>query len=122
MASAERFTIAHRDEFERSGAKWGLARRSLGINSFGMNLVDLEPGESIPEHTEAERGHEEVFVVLSGTPTMVIDGQEHPVATGTYVRLDPEPRRTVVNTGSEPCSVLIVSAPTTSGYEPLEWA
>jgi hypothetical protein len=37
------------------------------------------------------------------------------------VRLDPELRRTVRNTSERPISVLIVSAPRTSGYEPMGW-
>jgi uncharacterized cupin superfamily protein len=119
---AEGFTILHASEFERAGPKWALARRSLGVRSFGMNLVDLQPGEKIPEHDETDRDQEEVFAVLSGSPTFVIDGQEYPAPAGTYVRFDPEPTRTIVNGGGEPASVLIISAPTTSGYEPMDWA
>jgi quercetin dioxygenase-like cupin family protein len=115
------FTIVHRDDLERSG-RWSLARRSLGLRSFGMNLVDIEPGARIPEHNEAERDHEEVFIILSGTATVVIDGTEHRAPAGTFARLDPEPSRTVVNTGDEPVTLLIVSAPRSSGYEPLDWA
>jgi hypothetical protein len=39
-----------------------------------------------------------------------------------FARLDPEHRRTVRNDGSEPADVLIVSAPRSSGYEPMAWA
>lgn len=121
-AVARGFTILHRDQFEKAGPKWLLARRSLGLSSFGMNLVDLQPGEKIPEHDETGRDQEEVFVVLSGSPTMMIDGKEYPMPAGTFVRLDPEPKRTVVNNGPEPASILIVSAPRTSGYVPMDWA
>jgi quercetin dioxygenase-like cupin family protein len=114
------FTILHRDELERDGG-WALCRRSLGLSSFGMGLVDIPAGGSIPEHDEVGRDQEEVFVVLSGSPTLVIDGEELPAPAGTFVRLDPPLRRTVVNRGDETASVLIVSAPTTSGYEPLAW-
>jgi quercetin dioxygenase-like cupin family protein len=115
------FTILHGDKLEKTG-RWSLARRSLGIGSFGMNLVELEPGYAIPEHDETGRDQEEVFVVLSGSPTMVIEGSDYPAPAGTYVRLEPRLQRTVRNDGSEPASVLIVSAPTTSGYEPMDWA
>src|SRR3954470_10417395 len=115
------FKIVHTEEVERSG-NWILARRSLGVSAFGMNLVDIAPGESIPEHDETGRDQEEVFVVLSGTPTMVIDGDEHRLRTGSLVRLDPEVTRTIVNNGDETARVLIVSAPRSSGYEPMEWA
>lgn len=118
---ASSYTIVQRHRLERTGS-WRLVRRSLGLQSFGMNLVELSPGESIPEHDEVERDQEEVFVVLEGSPVMVVDGRRHPAPGGTFARLDPEPRRTVVNDGHEPAAVLIASAPRTSGYEPMEWA
>ncbi|MGH3052142.1 MAG: cupin domain-containing protein [Gaiellaceae bacterium] len=114
------FTILHRDDLERSG-RWLLARRSLGLRSFGMNLVEIEPGGSIPEHDELERDQEEIFIVLEGDATVVVDGTEHPAPAGTFVRLDPRPLRSVVNKGELPALVLIASAPTTSGYEPSGW-
>ena len=116
------FTIVHLDELERPFPKWALARKSLGLSSFGMNVVELPPGETIPEHDETERDQEEVFLTLSGAVSVVIDGEEHPAPAGTFVRLDPEPQRTVVNTGDADASVLIISAPRTSGYEPMGWA
>ncbi len=121
MTNGDGFTIAHRDELERSGG-WSLARRTLGLASFGINLVEVEPGGQIPEHDESERDQEEVFLVLEGDTAMVIDGKEHRAPVGTLARLDPERRRTVRNTGTEPATVLIASAPRTSGYEPMEWA
>jgi mannose-6-phosphate isomerase-like protein (cupin superfamily) len=121
MQRGDGYVIGHRDELERTG-NWTLVRRSLDCQSFGVNLVDIPQGASIPEHDETERDQEEVFFVVSGSPSLVIDGQEHPAGPGTFARLAPSHRRTVRNNGPEPCSVLIVSAPTTSGYTPMEWA
>jgi quercetin dioxygenase-like cupin family protein len=118
---ASGFTIAHRDELERTGG-WSLARRTLGCTSFGINLVEIEPNAQIPEHDEIARDQEEVFLVLDGDATIVIDGTDHVAPAGTFVRLDPEPVRTVRNDGSDRATVLIVSAPRTSGYEPMDWA
>ena len=114
-------TIARRDECERTG-NWTLVRRTLGVQAFGMNLVEIPPGGQIPEHDETGRDQEEVFYILTGNPTMVIDGDEHAAPAGTFVRLDPQHVRTVRNDGDEPASVLIASAPRSSGYEPMEWA
>ena len=122
MATTESFTIVHADDLEKSGPKWSLVRRSLGVTSFGVNLVDLPSGESIPEHNEIDRDQEELFFVVSGTPTVVIDGQEHDAPAGTFVRLDPQPMRTIVNRGGESARVLMMSAPLSSGYEPMDWA
>lgn len=121
MDRGQGYAIAHRDELERNG-NWSLVRRTVGCESFGVNLVEIAPGESIPEHDETDRDQEELFLVISGSPTLVIDGTEHAAPAGTFARLAPALRRTVRNTGSEPCSVLIVSAPTSSGYQPMSWA
>jgi len=117
----EPFQIAGPEALERNG-NWSLVRRSVALSSFGANLVEIPPGESIPEHAELDRDQEELFCFLAGEPLLVIDGVEHRVAPGSFARLDPEPRRTVRNDGAEPASVLIVSAPRTSGYEPMSWA
>ena len=113
-------TFAHRDQCEMTG-NWRLVRRTLGLQAFGINLVDIPPGEQIPEHDEIARDQEEVFYILSGTPTLVVDGEHHPTPAGCFARLDPEHTRTVRNDGHEPASVLIASAPRSSGYEPMEW-
>jgi uncharacterized cupin superfamily protein len=115
------FAIVHRDDLERTG-NWALVRRSLGCRAFGINMVEIPPGESIPEHDETGRDQEELFFVVSGSPALVIDGEAHPAPAGTFARLDPPHRRTVRNDGAEPATVLIVSAPRTSGYRPMEWA
>ena len=59
-------TIRRREDLERTG-NWLLARRSLGLSSFGMNLVEIPPGERIPEHDESDRDQEEVFIFLDGS-------------------------------------------------------
>ena len=121
MADDSGFTIVHRDDFERDG-KWLLARRSLGLRSFGMNMVEIAPGDSITEHDEIDRDQEEVFIVISGHAVVVIDGEEQQAPAGTFVRVDPELRRNVVNKGDDHATVLIASAPRSSGYEPMGWA
>lgn len=115
------FTIGHLDSFETNG-RWSLVRRGLDVQSFGLNVVEIEPGYSIPEHDETERDQEEVFLVLEGDCVMVVDGEDHPMPQGMFVRVGVPTKRTVRNDSQAPAKVLIVSAPTTSGYEPMGWA
>jgi len=115
------FTITPTEECETAG-DWRLVRRTLGVDSFGINVVEIAPGSQIPEHDEIDRDQEEVFLVLDGNPVLVIDGEDHSVPAGTFARLDPEHKRTVRNDDSDPARVLIVSAPRSSGYEPMGWA
>ncbi len=60
------------------------ARDELGVQSFGMAIVELPDGfEDYPFHDHEGEGQEEVYVVLRGTGTMEIEG-------GDTVALDPE--------------------------------
>lgn len=123
---ADGYTIKHVDEFEQmegsGGATWRLARRTLGADAFGFNVVDIEPGGELPAHDEGESGQEEVFVVLDGEATIVADGDEHAAGPGTFVRYGPQVRRTVRNASEAPIRLLLIGVPGNSGYEPLSWA
>ena len=89
----------------------------------GHPIGDLSKLEMVLHiFVETDRDHEEVFIILDGSPSLVVDGREIETPAGTFARLDPHLSRTVVNHGEEPASVLIVSAPRSSGYEPMEWA
>jgi uncharacterized cupin superfamily protein len=114
-------SIRSTEEMERNGS-WTLVRRSLGLKSFGVNIVEIAPGDSIPEHDETGRDQEELFLALSGDVVLVVDGEDHALPEGAFARLDPQPRRTVRNDSGAPARVLIASAPTTSGYQPMDWA
>ena len=118
---AEGFTIGRLGEFETNG-RWQLVRRGLGVDSFGLNVVEIEQGYSIPEHNELDRDQEEVFIILEGDAVFVIDGEEHPAPKGTFGRISPPLLRTVRNDAETPVTLLIVSAPTTSGYTDMGWA
>jgi uncharacterized cupin superfamily protein len=116
------FDVRQDGELERAFGTWVLVRKSLGLEAFGINIVELPPGGSIPEHNELDRSQEEVFYVIEGAPTITVDGSDVQLGAGAFVRLDPEPLRTVRNDGDETARVLIISAPTTSGYEAMDWA
>jgi quercetin dioxygenase-like cupin family protein len=118
---ADGYTISHLSDFETNG-RWSLVRRGLGVESFGLNVVEIEQGYSIPEHNETDRDQEEVFIVLDGDAVMVIAGEEHPAPRGTFARVAPPLLRTVRNDNEQPVTLLICSAPTTSGYTDMGWA
>jgi mannose-6-phosphate isomerase-like protein (cupin superfamily) len=85
-------------------------RRALGVSSFGMNQIVLRPGERGRIH--AHERQEEVFVVLRGTLTIEIEGDERDLGVDDVIRIAPEVRRRILNRGPGICSVLALGGAT----------
>lgn len=123
---SEGYKVMSWDRFETmegsGGCTWHLARKSLGADAFGFNLVEIEPGGELPAHDESASGQEEVFAVLEGEGTIVAAEHEHPAPAGTFVRFGPEVRRTIRNDSDATVRALLIGVPGDSGYEPLSWA
>jgi mannose-6-phosphate isomerase-like protein (cupin superfamily) len=72
------------------------ARASLGVESFGMQVIDMPPNATqYPEHDHTKDGQEEVFIVLRGSGEIEIDGERHPLDPESMVRVGPAVRRKV---------------------------
>ncbi len=72
-------------------------RAQLGVSSFGINVIVLEAGERNRIHRH--RLQEEVYVVLDGTLTLMVEGEPQQYTVGDLVRVAPEVRRQLVNRG-----------------------
>ena len=122
---AEGYTIKSIDEFEEmegsGGATWRLARKTLGAESFGFNVVDIEAGGEIPAHDHSGDNQEEVFIILEGQGTIVTDGEEHDAPAGTFCRFAPEVNRTIRNTSDGNVRALLIGVPVDSGYKGMPW-
>ena len=72
------------------------ARAELGVTAFGMQVVQLPPDYTdYPEHDHAESAQEEVFVALSGSGWIEIEGERVDLDGDTLVRVGPQTRRKV---------------------------
>jgi mannose-6-phosphate isomerase-like protein (cupin superfamily) len=60
-------------------------RRALGATAFGINQLELAPGAEGFEHDESSTGQEEVYVYLSGSGVLHVEGEEIPVYPGRWV-------------------------------------
>ena len=122
---ADGYTIKNVDDFElmegSGGATWRLARKTLGAEAFGFNVVDIEPGGQIPAHNHSGDDQEEVFVILEGQGTIVAGEEEHDAPAGTFCRFAPEVNRTIRNKSDAPVRALLIGVPVNSGYEPMSW-
>ena len=122
---ADGYTIKSVDEFEEmegsGGATWRLARKSLGAEAFGFNVVDIEAGGEIPAHDHTGDNQEEVFIILEGQGKIVTDGDEHEAPAGTFCRFAPEVNRTIRNESKAPLRALLIGVPVDSGYQGMGW-
>jgi mannose-6-phosphate isomerase-like protein (cupin superfamily) len=110
MARIDDMDAAFRGAFKR-------ARATLGVSSFGMQVMDLPPNlTQFPEHDHKNDGQEEVYVTLSGQGEIEIDGERHMLDPDTVVRVGPGVRRTFF-TGDEPMRVLALGGVPGAAYE-----
>jgi quercetin dioxygenase-like cupin family protein len=115
------FTIKRREELESmegsGNATWHLVRKPLELQAFGINIVEIGPGGQIPEHDESGSGQVEVFAILEGDGKFRLDGSDHEAPAGSFVRIDPEVTRTIVNDSDAPLTALLIGVPADSGYK-----
>lgn len=115
------FTVSLIDSME--GVIFGTfkrARAQLGVESFGMQVLDLPPNASqYPEHDHADSGQEEVFVVLRGAGEIEIDGERHTLDPDTMVRVGPQPKRKIWP-GANGMRVLALGGCPGAAYQPPE--
>jgi mannose-6-phosphate isomerase-like protein (cupin superfamily) len=72
------------------------ARAELGVESFGMQVIDMPPNfGDYPEHDHAESGQEEVFIVMRGSADVEVDGERFAIDPDTMIRVGPAAKRKV---------------------------
>ena len=70
-------------------------RQELGAGAFGLNLIVLQPGQRGRIHRHAHQ--EEVYLVLAGTLTLLVEGEERALQTGELALVPGHLRRQLVN-------------------------
>jgi uncharacterized cupin superfamily protein len=91
------YTAKRISDMETSfGGGFVKARAELGVTAFGMQVIQLPPDYAdYPEHDHAESAQEEVFVALSGSGWIEIDGERVELDNETIVRVGADARRKV---------------------------
>jgi uncharacterized cupin superfamily protein len=80
----------------------------LGIEAFGLSQMTLQPGQQSRIHRH--QAQEEVYLVLNGTLTLVVERESHDVHSGELVRVPSSLRRQLQNRGDRPCVLLAIGA------------
>ncbi len=92
-------------------------RRSLIKPPFSASLragaVELKPGEAVGEHITT--GREEAIIVITGTATLVVEGQAFEVPAGSFAYVPPDSVHNVFNHTEKTVQYAYVVTPVGSG-------
>jgi uncharacterized cupin superfamily protein len=109
--------IVHRNDVapvERShGEKFAFKGRQLGVaagsQKLGCTLYQIQPGKTgFPAHVHY--ANEEAIYILSGTGSLRLGSERHPVGAGDYVAMPAGgPAHQLFNTGTAPLEYLCFS-------------
>lgn len=101
------------------GGSFVRARASLGVSSFGMQVIELPPdsGELAPEHDHLHDGQEEAYLLLDGSCSIDVAGDLIELANDMIVRVGPGERRRL-RSGPDGARVLAIGGLPGDVYRP----
>ncbi|ADB59807.1 Cupin 2 conserved barrel domain protein [Haloterrigena turkmenica DSM 5511] len=82
----------------------------LETEQVGVTVARCDPGWNSKPHDHTENGHEEVYVLIEGEATVIIDDEPVAMETGDALWIPPSSTRQIRNGDAESAFVL-VSAP-----------
>jgi len=95
----DRHQIIHPVTGVMKGKYW--VKEDLQMTGLELSVGSLPPGQGV-SFQHAHQQNEELYLFLSGTGEMLLDGQILPVEAGTMVKVDPPVSRSWRNTGADP--------------------
>jgi mannose-6-phosphate isomerase-like protein (cupin superfamily) len=95
-------------EVDRSTEMFQGLRRALDLETFGINLMVLQPGKRLRVHTHERQ--DEVYLVLEGTLTLIVEGEPHELGVDQLARVGPGMRRQLTNPSPEKAVILALGA------------
>jgi mannose-6-phosphate isomerase-like protein (cupin superfamily) len=100
-----------------------LVRPGLGLSAFGANVMNLPPDYSTKSHDESQSGQEELYVCLSGSGAVVLEGEgsELPLDADQLAAVGPGVARTL-RSGPQGLRVLIIGGVPGQAYKPPDWS
>lgn len=93
----------------RYGRVFEVSGPATGLTAVSLALAEVDPGKTLPAHYH--RRTSEVYHVLSGAGTMVLNGQPHPARAGDTISLPPLTVHSFINPGPEPVRLVVATSP-----------
>jgi uncharacterized cupin superfamily protein len=86
--------------------------QALGVRAFGMYQVELPPGAETVRHDHMDDRAEDVYAIVDGIGTVIVDGREVPVGPGEFIAVTPESARHVRAGDSGLIFIAVCATPT----------
>ena len=83
------------------------AGQAVGATGSELSFQTLLPGQD-SGFLHTHKTHEELYIILRGKGTYQVDGEQFAVEEGSIVRVSPNGRRALKNTGDEPLTYLCI--------------
>jgi len=105
------------DSYQGEG-RFRYAAKSLGVTSWGMNLLKL-PAQwnDYPDHDHTKDGQEEVYLVLEGSAKLVAGSEEFALEPGVFARVGAGQKRKIVP-GAKGVTLLAMGGTPGKAYTP----
>jgi mannose-6-phosphate isomerase-like protein (cupin superfamily) len=116
------YTAVNIDDIEAiAGGAFRRARAALGVQAFGIQVLELPPNtDAYPSHDHAADGQEEVYVTLRGSGEIEIDGHREPLSPERIIRVAPGLSRKILP-GADGMRILAMGGVPGQAYEPKAW-
>ncbi|WP_409348399.1 cupin domain-containing protein [Natronorarus salvus] len=111
-------------DVERVSGAMHFLREPLDCEQVGVTIAKCEPGWIGQKHDHAENCHEEVYVLIDGEASVVVDDEPVSLSPGDAVWIDHDSTRQIRN-GDEESTFVLVSAPDlieATGDNEMSWA
>ena len=81
--------------------------QAVGATGSELSFQTLVPGQD-SGFLHTHKTHEELYFILKGEGQYQVDGEVFPVGEGSVIRVSPEGKRALKNTGSENLTMLCI--------------
>ncbi|WIV67237.1 cupin domain-containing protein [Natrialbaceae archaeon AArc-T1-2] len=112
------YTKVNYEDVEQVGNAMHFLGEPLETEQVGVTIARCDPGWNSRPHDHTDNDHEEVYVLIEGQATVVVDGEDVEMKTGDAVWISPESTRQIKN-GDRESAFVLVSAPSI-GNDDLE--
>lgn len=104
------YTKVNYEDVDQVSNAMHFLREPLETEQVGVTVVRCDPDWKSQPHDHVDNEHEEVYVLIEGAATVVVDGEDVEMETGDALWIPAESTRQIRN-GDEESAFVLVSAP-----------